>query len=99
MTEGVRRAWRRVGLVLLVAVVFLLVAGLYPFRQLRTSSSDLARTRAELEARQAERAELERRAERLEQPDEVERLARERFGLARKGEKVFVVVPDDVPSR
>ena len=50
---------------------------------------------AKIEALQSERARLEARLAELATPDAIEREAKEKFNLKKKGEAVVVVVPDD----
>ena len=83
------RAWRRVALI--AALGFLLLLFTYPYRQLRASTEGKDRARQELEVRQKERAELERRRAELLEPTEIERRARD-MGFARPNEVPFVVV-------
>jgi len=91
----VTHAWRRFAVLLAVAALVLLFTTFYPYRQLRATRTDLDRARDTVEQVERERAALEQRAAQLRQPSEIERLARERFGLAQPGEVAYVVVPDD----
>jgi cell division protein FtsB len=77
---------------LLLMAVFTTV---YPMRQLHTGQVDLAHAHGELAAKLSERTALERRLAVLNTPQEVERLARERFGLARPGEIGYVIIDGD----
>ena len=49
----------------------------------------------ELQALQEEKAELEAEKERLNDPEYVEKIAREEYGMAKKDEKVYRVVPKE----
>lgn len=88
------RPWRRMGVLLAAGMLVLLFTTVYPFRQLRAGEEQLDRSRVVLEQRQDERVPLERRAQLLRTAAEIERLARARFGLAKPGESVFVVVEE-----
>ena len=77
--------------VALVAVVVVL-AGIFPFRQIIASNRAVDTAEAKLAAIREETAVLEARIEALQTPEEVERLAREQFGLVHPGEIGYVVV-------
>jgi len=84
--------------VLLVAVAFLAVMAVVPARQYieqRGRISDLERRTAELEERNAD---LSAEVERLHDPAELERLARECLGMVAPGEIAFVT-PGQGPSK
>ena len=86
------RPWRRIAVLAVGAFLILLFTAFYPLRQLRSSQADLRRARTELAEKQRERRHLEVRAEHLSRVEEVARLARERFQLARQDEILFAVV-------
>ena len=88
-TEARRRSpvW---ALLLLVALAVTL-AGIFPFRQILSQERAVSFTEEKLQALEEENARLEADIERLKTPIEIERLARERFGLVRPGEVGFVV--------
>ena len=91
---------RGVGLVLflLVIVLAMTMAGVLPFRQIIAQDRAVAVTQEKLAALSAENIRLEELVQRLETPEEIERLAREEFGYVRPGESAYVVVaPADVP--
>jgi len=81
---------------LIVLAIFLLVV-LYlvavPARNYWTQRADTARADGSLDALQSEIDELEARTVALEDPDEVERLAREEYHFVYPGEEAFVVLP------
>jgi cell division protein DivIC len=86
-------AWvRRVALVAFIggAAVLMLAA---PVRGWWTQRSDIADERAELAAVRADNEELERRLDRIEDPGELERIARRDLGLVREGEESYTVLP------
>ncbi|MDQ3958263.1 MAG: septum formation initiator family protein [Actinomycetota bacterium] len=83
-------------------IVFLLVLGLLaamaiePTLELIEQKNRIARMAAEARAIEKTNERLERRIERLDDPDFLEQKAREQIGLVRPGETAFLVVP---PSR
>jgi len=77
--------------VALVAVV-LVLAGIFPFRQIIASNRAVDTAEEKLAAIREETAVLEARIAALQTPEEVERLAREQFGLVHPGEIGYVVV-------
>jgi len=89
-----RGGLRLSGLLALAAAVAVVVtaAGIFPFRQILAQESAVDLAAEKLEALQEENAHLETEIEALETPAEVERLAREQFGLVRPGEVGYVVV-------
>jgi cell division protein FtsB len=89
----------------LVVVVIAAASGIFPFRQLIAQNRSVDLTQQKLDALEAENARLEQQVAALQSPGEVERLAREQFGLVRPGEIAYVaVVPEgdaavvDAPS-
>ena len=82
-------------MLLIAGFLVLLFTAFYPLRQLRTGRAEVERAKATLVEQDRERQQLEKRLEELQRPSEVERLARERFGLARPGEVPFIVIPED----
>ena len=90
MRPGARRRSPVWAMLLLVALAVTL-AGIFPFRQILSQERAVSFTEEKLRALEAENARLAADIERLETPIEIERLARERFGLVRPGEVGFVV--------
>lgn len=78
-----------------VAVVLgaLALASLAPIRQAYTQNQRINSEEAKLQALEIENARLRERLERLNDPDYVEKLAREQLGLVKPGEISYVVVP------
>ncbi len=76
---------------LLLVALAVTMAGIFPFRQILSQERAVAFTEQKLAALEAENFRLDAEAERLQTPIEIERLARERFGLVRPGEVGFVV--------
>jgi Septum formation initiator len=52
----------------------------------------------ELEAVEKANAELEAQIARLQTPEEIERLARERYNYVKAGTQVFAVLPEPAPN-
>lgn len=75
----------------LVAVV-VTAAGIFPFRQIIADRRSVALAQEKLAALEAENDRMEAEVVVLHTDDEVERLARERFGLVRPGEIAYVAV-------
>lgn len=96
MSEGRRRRLPFVGPGL---VVFLLVLGLLaamaiePTVELMQQNERIARMKGELQAIESTNERLERRIERLDDPDFLEQKAREQIGLVRPDETTYLVVP------
>jgi len=88
---GARRVSGLLALAGLVAVV-ITVVGIFPFRQIIADRRSVSLAQDKLAALAAENERLEAQAAVLQTDQEVERLARERFGLVRPGEISFVVV-------
>ena len=88
----IQRPSMRLALVLVV-LVGLLFAFVYPTRTFLDQRNDTNKARAQLEVLQAENARLARESKRLSTDSEIERLAREQYGLVRPGERPFVVLP------
>ena len=91
---GIPAAWRRIAVLVVATFIVLLFTAFYPYRQLQAGRSEREKARVELAEKERERAALEQRVALLREPAEVERLARERYGLARPGEVPFIVVPE-----
>ena len=89
-----RGGLRLSGLLALAAAVTVVVtaAGIFPFRQILAQGNAVELATQKLEALQEENAHLEAEIDALQAPAEVERLAREQFGLVRPGEVGYVVV-------
>ncbi len=79
--------------VTLVVVVGLLFVVVFPVQAWLDQRSALEQDRVRLGQLQEARERLDTRAGQLEDPTEVERLARERFGMVRPGEQPYVAIP------
>ncbi len=90
MKPGLRRRspWWALLLVVALAVT---VAGILPIRQIFDSRRQVELTESKLAALEAENARLAQSIELLNTDAEIERIARERFGLVREGEVGYVV--------
>lgn len=86
---------RRVPLVATVLVFFLAVmlVGLVPFRQILNQRSAVAAAEERLVALERTNEKLVDEIAALKTPVEIERRAREDFGLVRPGETTYIVVP------
>jgi cell division protein FtsB len=82
------------GLLALTALVGLVItaAGVFPFRQLIAERRSVSLAQEKLLALRAENSHLDDQVAVLQTDVEVERLAREQFGLVRPGEIAYVVV-------
>ena len=86
------RPFRRVlvAVFLAAAAVLILAPPIRGWWEQRTEISD---ARGELKAIEADNEELERRLERIEDPEELETIARRDLGLVREGEESYTVLP------
>lgn len=96
MIEERRRfGFGRLLLIVMVAMVIVAASGIFPFRQLIAQGRSVDLAQQKLDALVEENMRLEQRVAALQSPQEVERLAREQFGLVMPGEIAYVaVVPD-----
>jgi cell division protein FtsL len=83
-----RRRGRLRGALLLVTSVGLLFAFVYPTRTFLEQRDEM-----HLSVLDRENAKLEAEAKRLQNDAEIERIARERYGLVKPGERPFVIIP------
>ena len=81
-------------LVIVVGVLFVAAAPINTFRTQRAAN---ASADAELREVQAERRRVRAASDRLENPAEVERRAREKFGYQRPGEETYNLLPAPTP--
>jgi len=84
------------GLVVGVLFVGVLLFGVFPTRQWFDQRRETADAEAELAAVRAERAEVAKEQERLQTPEEIERIAREDFGMVEPGEEAYNILPAPV---
>jgi cell division protein FtsL len=76
-----------------VVLVGLLFAFVYPTRTFLDQRTETNKARAQLELLQSENARLARESKQLSTDAEVERLAREKYGLVKPGEQPYVILP------
>lgn len=94
-TEQVRRrrtTTMRFG-VALVVVVGLLFVVVFPVRAWMDQRAAVDRSERQLEVLEQEQQRLTQDTRRLRDPREIERIARERYGMTRPGEQAWSVVP------
>lgn len=86
------RAVRRVlvAVFLAAAAVLILAPPITGWWEQRT---EIMSARSELDTLEADNEQLERRLERIEDPEELERIARRDLGLVREGEESYTVLP------
>jgi cell division protein FtsB len=84
--------WVTIGVLLFVGLLFVFV---FPTQTFLTQRREVNSVRNRLAVLDEQNRELEARAAALLTDAEVERLAREQFGLVRPGEQGVVVVPPD----
>jgi cell division protein FtsB len=82
----------------LAVVVAMGLSGILPFRQIIASDRAVELSERKLDALIEENRRLEREVAALQSLEEVERLAREDFGLVMPGEVGYVSVPVDVAA-
>jgi len=82
----------------LVVLVGLLFAFVYPTRTFLDQRAETNKAQARLEVLQTENARLDRESKRLSTDSEIERLAREKYGLVKPGERPFVILPAPTTS-
>ena len=80
---------------LLVFFLAVMLVGLVPFRQILNQRDAVAGAEERLEALVEANGQLEDEIEALKTPVEIERRAREDFGLVRPGEIAYIVVPTE----
>ena len=79
---------------MLGAIILILAAtAIVPLRQYLTQRSEIGSLERKIEALIQERNRLELRVEQLNDPQELERIARECLGMVKPGEIAFVAVP------
>lgn len=80
----------------LVAIALMAVS---PARQLYAQQGRIDAEQARLEDLRIQNADLELRLQRLQDPEYIEKLAREQLGMVRPGEISYVVVEPEVSQR
>ncbi len=93
-----RQRWGWVLAVVLLGALALTVSGIFPFRQLVSQQRQIEHTQEQLAALERENQVLVEDIEMLGTDAEIERIAREQYGLVRPGEVGYVVVtPRETP--
>lgn len=83
---------RPVKVILYAAVIGLLLASyVSPLQQILEDREHISALRSDLATLEKENAAKERLTEELQTPEGVERAARERYGMMKAGEKVYIV--------
>jgi cell division protein FtsB len=85
-----------IAVVLLVGLAIVL-AGVFPFRQLIAQERLVENTRVKLDTLVVENEALQAEIDSVRSPAELERIAREQYGMARPGETTYVVELDGGP--
>ncbi|MEN8114876.1 MAG: septum formation initiator family protein [Actinomycetota bacterium] len=92
-----KQRWGWLLAIALLGALALTVSGILPFRQLIGQQNQIARAEEQLAALQRENTALSEDIYRLSTDAEVERIAREQYGLVRPGEVAYVIVVPDAP--
>ena len=87
-----KQRWGWVLAVVLLGALALTVSGILPFRQLVSQQRQIEHTQDQLAALERENQLLSEDIEMLGTDAEIERIAREQYGLVRPGEVAYVVV-------
>ena len=82
----------------LVALVGLLFVFVYPTRTFLDQRDETNKARAQLAMLQAENARLAQESKRLSTDSEIERLARQKYGLVKPGQIPFVILPAPIAT-
>ncbi len=82
--------------ILLVVIAALSMSALAPVKQAFSQQAMIRAEQRKLDVLQSENQNLEERLQRLQDPEYVEKLAREELGLVKPGEIAYVVVPGEI---
>jgi cell division protein FtsB len=77
--------------VMLLVGLAIVLAGVFPFRQLIAQERLVDNTRDKLDALVVENELIQEQIDAVQSPAELERIAREQYGMARPGETTYVV--------
>ena len=97
-TAQKRRRPGAIVVVLLLVGLAIVLAGVFPFRQLIAQQRLVDNTEAKLGALVAENEALQAEIDAVASPAQLERIAREQYGLVRPGETSYVVELDGGPA-
>ena len=92
-----RRRWIFSFIVLLILLFFLSI-GKRGFIQHIRIKSEQHRLKREIVSLEKEKERLEEEKKKLNDPEHIEKIAREKYGMAKKNEKVYHVVPEKKES-
>jgi cell division protein FtsB len=84
--------------VVLLAGLAIVLAGVFPFRQLIAQERLVDNTRDKLDVLVVENTLLQEQIDAVQSPAELERIAREQYGMAEPGETTYVVELEGGPS-
>ncbi len=85
-----------VGLLVSVVLVGFLLVGVFPTRAWLAQRDELSARHEELDALEAEQDDIQSQVDRLQTPEEIERIAREEYGMTRRDETAFRMLPGAV---
>lgn len=77
--------------VLLLVGLAIVLAGVFPFRQLIAQERLVDNTQAKLDALVVENSAIQNQIDAIQSPTELERIAREQYGMVRPGETSYIV--------
>jgi len=98
MRRRINHNKRRIGILFLLIFLTLLLilsTGKRGFIQHYRIRQERKRLQRELESLQAEKKRLEEEKDKLNDPEQIEKIAREQYGMAKKDEHVYRVVPKE----
>lgn len=84
-----------IGAVLLIGVLFLAV---FPTRTYLDQRESIDDAHERLSVLREQNEKMEQRIRSLQTPDEIERIARQEYNLAKPGEEVYVIIPSPLES-
>jgi cell division protein FtsB len=84
--------------VLLLAGLAIVLAGVFPFRQLIAQERLVDNTRSKLDALVLENELLQEQIDAVQLPAELERIAREQYGMTEPGETAYIVELEGGPT-
>ncbi|CAN5608600.1 hypothetical protein BH10ACT3_BH10ACT3_03910 [soil metagenome] len=84
--------WQRLAVVLALCVVVAAVLAV-PARSYLAQRTEIAGRQSVLAELQQENADLEERKDRLDDPEEIQRIARRDYGLVEQGEESYTILP------
>ncbi|RKY75330.1 hypothetical protein DRQ07_12040 [candidate division KSB1 bacterium] len=81
-------------LLIFTAIILLFSLGKRGFIQHIKLRLEQKRLKKEIEALKLQKEDLEKEKELLNKPEYIEKIAREEYKMAKKGEKIYIIVPD-----